>query len=722
MFKIWDRISNTGVNRAMSSSLKKRLRVSNQISFTIALITVPYVKIFYDAGLGFLSFYVIPIAFSYLLVIFLNHSNYNSLSRALLMLIPNISVAIYSMILGKDAGLHQFYFANMAIPCVVFGGRHKLPFIASCLLPLSLYAYQILFGFSSEPWLYLDAATSQIIFLSVSIATFATIFATMYYLYQANASVEEKLLKTIEVLESEIGTRKHSESELSEKEAQLRSIVDSAEDAIFLSDNKHKYIMVNNGAEKFGFAPELVIGKDAIELTGPEQGKEYIAFQEEVMATQTPMQVEKIFTKPDGEKIWHSLILSPVIEKGKGVVGVAGIARNIENEKKIESDLIEAKEKAEAANVAKSSFLAMMSHEIKTPVNIIIGYTDLLTNDLEDNLRQEVLRNISRNGHHLLQLLNGILDLNTIESGKIETRPLPIFLRTEIDGVIGQLSTLASKKSLSLTIDYSRSLPEMIEIDPLRLRQILVNLITNAIKFTQNGEIKVKVKKEFSDLTDKSLLVIEVQDTGIGIDPNNWPKLFQPFSQIKDHIIQDSGGTGLGLFLSKKIAKLIGGDLQLKDSIIDQGSCFQFSWEIAKSCKGKLIAETRPISASPRLIDIKALLVEDNPDIQLLFTTFLKSEGCQVSTANNGIEALEKASKETLHIILMDIQIPMIDGYSVAKKIISLGIKTPIIALTAHCLKGERDKCIAAGCIDIFSKPISKNQLVEAVLKWTKNN
>lgn len=683
---------------------------------------MPYVKIFYDAGLGFLSFYVIPIAFSYLLVIFLNHSNYNSLSRALLMLIPNISVAIYSMILGKDAGLHQFYFANMAIPCVVFGGRHKLPFIASCLLPLSLYAYQILFGFSSEPWLYLDAATSQIIFLSVSIATFATIFATMYYLYQANASVEEKLLKTIEVLESEIGTRKHSESELSEKEAQLRSIVDSAEDAIFLSDNKHKYIMVNNGAEKFGFAPELVIGKDAIELTGPEQGKEYIAFQEEVMATQTPMQVEKIFTKPDGEKIWHSLILSPVIEKGKGVVGVAGIARNIENEKKIESDLIEAKEKAEAANVAKSSFLAMMSHEIKTPVNIIIGYTDLLTNDLEDNLRQEVLRNISRNGHHLLQLLNGILDLNTIESGKIETRPLPIFLRTEIDGVIGQLSTLASKKSLSLTIDYSRSLPEMIEIDPLRLRQILVNLITNAIKFTQNGEIKVKVKKEFSDLTDKSLLVIEVQDTGIGIDPNNWPKLFQPFSQIKDHIIQDSGGTGLGLFLSKKIAKLIGGDLQLKDSIIDQGSCFQFSWEIAKSCKGKLIAETRPISASPRLIDIKALLVEDNPDIQLLFTTFLKSEGCQVSTANNGIEALEKASKETLHIILMDIQIPMIDGYSVAKKIISLGIKTPIIALTAHCLKGERDKCIAAGCIDIFSKPISKNQLVEAVLKWTKNN
>ena len=706
----------------MSSSLKKRLRVSNQLSFTIALITVPYVKIFYDAGLGFLSFYVIPIALSYLFVIFLNHENYTTLSRALLMLIPNISVAVYSKILGKDAGLHQFYFANMAIPCVVFGGKHKLPFIASCLLPLGLYIYQMLLGYNSDPWLYLDPGTSQIIFLSVTIATFATIFATLYYLYQANANVEDKFLKTIEMLESEIETRKRSESELSEKEAQLRSIVDSAEDAIFLSDSKHKYIMVNSGAEKFGFAPEFVIGKDAIELAGLEQGKEYIAFQEKVMATQSPMQVEKMFTKPNGEQIWHSLILSPVIKKGKGVVGVAGIARNIENERKIKSELIEAKEKAEAANVAKSSFLAMMSHEIKTPVNVIIGYSDLLANDLEENLRQQVLRNISRNSHHLLQLLNDILDLNTIESGKIETRPLPIFLRTEIDGVVEQLSTLASKKSLSLTVDYTCSLPEMIEIDPLRLRQILVNLITNAIKFTHNGEIKVKVKKEFAELAEKPMLIIEVQDTGIGIDPNNWSKLFQPFSQIKDHIVQDSGGTGLGLFLSKKIARLIGGDVELKHSNIDQGSCFQFSWGLVSSCKAKFISEQTPILASPRLINIKVLLVEDNPDIQLLFSTYLESEGCQVSTANNGIEALEKATKETLHIILMDIQIPMIDGYSVAKKIISLGIKTPIIALTAHHLKGERDRCIAAGCIDIFSKPISKNQLVEAVLKWTKDN
>ncbi|MFK7824811.1 MAG: ATP-binding protein [Oligoflexales bacterium] len=358
----------------------------------------------------------------------------------------------------------------------------------------------------------------------------------------------------------------------------------------------------------------------------------------------------------------------------------------------------------------------MISHEIRTPLSVIIGYSDLLLSGLNDsNSLDQSLKSIRKNGQHLLQLINDILDISAIESGKIEMRSVPIFLAHEIDGAVDQLRSMALGKKTKIQVIYQHELPVLVQADPLRLRQVIVNLVSNAIKFTSKGKIEIVV----SLLSHLSVSIL-VKDTGIGIEKKMWNYLFKPFSQISAEFSSRQQGTGLGLFLSKKIANLMGGDLVLKSSAPNLGSVFEFTFSLnVVNQTSRSNIEEKNLELNPAfLADYPVLLVEDNLEIQSLYAEYLRSFACRVTVVDNGLDAIKLANKHVFGLILMDIQIPIINGYDAAKTILAKDSRIPIIALTSHIWKGEHQRCLDLGFKDLISKPVTKNFLIKRISRW----
>jgi len=367
---------------------------------------------------------------------------------------------------------------------------------------------------------------------------------------------------------------------------------------------------------------------------------------------------------------------------------------------------------AEQATEAKSNFLSNMSHEIRTPLTAIIGYTEtLLIDKLSEVEAQEALRTIDRNSKHLLRLINDILDLSKIEAGKLEIEKIEVSLVDLLSDLSNFISPLAQAKKLSFGFEYAYPIPRYIVTDPLRLKQILINLIGNAIKFTQTGGVKVNVIY----LQNEQHLSFAVVDTGIGLTNEQQSRLFQAFTQADASTTRKFGGTGLGLLISSQLADRLGGRISIESSP-QRGSVFTLTIDTELIESSNLIEhmpqsppiEQNLVSENQTALAGHVLLAEDGSDNQKYLTFLLTKIGLTVTLVDNGQKAVEQIQREPFDLILMDMQMPIMDGYTAMKRLRADGCTVPIIALTANAMHGDIERCRTAGCSDFLGKPFSR--------------
>jgi signal transduction histidine kinase/ActR/RegA family two-component response regulator len=437
---------------------------------------------------------------------------------------------------------------------------------------------------------------------------------------------------------------------------------------------------------------------------------------------------EVIIRDADNRDHWVCANAAP-IRNARGEVS-AGIVvfHDITQQKQSEFELAAARDLAEAATRAKTEFLANMSHEIRTPMTAILGYSDILLESLTDRELRDAAATIQRNGQYLLGIINDILDLSKIEAGKLQVEHELCSPSQILCDVAALMRVRACAKNVSLHVRFDGPIPQTIQSAPTHLRQILVNLTGNAVKFTEAGCIQL-VARLLRLESHNAKMQFEVIDTGIGMTAQQIAQLFTPFTQVDSSAARKHGGTGLGLAISKRLAQSLGGDITAV-SDPGKGSTFTLTIETGPLDGVAMLAdpvETRTLAsfeAKPRSLisrpDCRVLLAEDGPDNQRLLTFLLQRAGAQVTVAENGQSACEwaLAAQEAgtpFHVILMDMQMPVLDGYDATTRLREVGYPGPIIALTAHAMSTDREKCLGAGCDDYLTKPVDHERLISLV-------
>lgn len=392
-------------------------------------------------------------------------------------------------------------------------------------------------------------------------------------------------------------------------------------------------------------------------------------------------------------------------------------------------DLRNAMDVAEAASRAKSEFLANMSHEIRTPLTGILGFAAVLMNepDTEPPTQREYLQTIHDSGRHLATLINDILDLSKIESEQVEVEQARCSPHEIVAEAVSILRVRAQERGLNLEYFWKTAVPETIQTDPNRLRQILMNLIGNAIKFTEVGSVQVAARVQPGESPE---LVIDVIDTGVGIEAESLQRIFAPFAQADSSITRRFGGTGLGLSISRRLTRLLGGDLTVV-SEPGRGSIFTLTIptgslenvSMAQGSSSDVLAElpSKGTQSQRRLPPCSILLVEDGVTNRKLICLVLERAGATVRCAENGRVGVEAAAEGSFDLILMDMQMPVLDGYSAARELRWRGHTTPILALTAHAMTGDMQKCLDAGCSGYLTKPIDPHKLLETISRMLGN-
>jgi PAS domain S-box-containing protein len=506
-------------------------------------------------------------------------------------------------------------------------------------------------------------------------------------------------------------------------EQRFQRVVEGSNDGIWEWDLEHhtSYISSRLG-EILGITPEEAASGHFNELLhGCVHTEDRAAFDDALIACLTVSPVPRAlelrfrFNCPDGRSGWALLRGKAARAEDGRVLRLSGtltdITASVQAEESSRQALAE-KLSAEIASKAKSSFLANMSHEIRTPLTAIIGFAETLL-DTRQNASERLasVQTITNNGRHLLQLINNILDLSKIESDKLDVERLPVSPLALVEEVRALVAPQAQAKGLEFRIDYAFPLPATVDTDPVRIRQILLNLCSNAIKFTSRGTLHVRV----SCARDREHMQFEVRDTGIGLSPEQLARLFTAFSQADATTTRRYGGTGLGLHLSRRLAELLGGDIAVT-SEPNIGSCFTLKVATGTLADQQFLTEApRPAAkaedSAPQQLAGRVLLAEDNPDNQRLISMYITQTGAKIVIANDGQQAMQLALREPFDLILMDMQMPVMDGLEATRTLRRSGYTGTIVALTANAFREDREACLAAGYDDFITKPIARDVL-----------
>ena len=492
---------------------------------------------------------------------------------------------------------------------------------------------------------------------------------------------------------------------------------------IYFKDTNGVFLGVNSAWESFfSRKREDVIGKTVHDLyTDDKDSASLHSSKDQLLWKDSSRQIyEKSLRTPDG-KLHHVLYSKAPFSLTDGsIAGLIGTLTDLTALKDVEEKMRLAfaeKITAESANNTKSTFLANMSHEIRSPLTAIIGFSEMLT-DRHTTMadRIDASNTIIKAGKHLLQIINDILDLSKVEAGKLDIDHSPVDIFNLLEEVSALTSMQSHEKGIDFKIDYSFPLPKIINTDPLRLKQVLLNLATNAVKFTKTGYVKIEVKYNHDD----GLVYFSVIDSGIGLTIEQQERLFNPFSQADASTTRNYGGTGLGLFLSKQLCETLGGTISIT-SELGKGSCFTATIDAGSPGKDVFVSEmttdsfNHPETNEHIKLQGQVLLAEDNPDNQRFIAMLLTRMGATVTIAENGGQAVEKALEHDFDLILMDMQMPVMDGLQATRLLREKGYAKPIVALTANAFSSDIESCLEAGCNEFLSKPIDQLKFSETL-------
>lgn len=513
------------------------------------------------------------------------------------------------------------------------------------------------------------------------------------------------LRKTLESLDPNGAVPKH-----------VRDTFDRLVVGVMLVDVRDRIILMNRlFTSAVGFEGDEMVGKNPSALAWIRDDESQEFPWNESKRTGEMVSGRVLHLQSKGRRLTFNVNSTPII--GSGVMITFEDITQLE-ENKIE--LAKARDAAEAASQSKSAFLANMSHEIRTPMNAVLGFTEVLRRNIErdEAKRRQHLNTIHSSGTHLLNLINDILDLSKIEAGRLEVESIACEVHRVIADVVTVMRVRADEKNISLDYEFEGQIPASIQSDPARLRQILTNLVGNAIKFTEHGGVRVVAK--FVPDAEQPQMMIQVIDTGIGMTQEGASKIFDPFSQADASVTRRFGGTGLGLSISKRFAEALGGAVDV-DSQIGVGSIFTVTVDtgpldgvamIVPNHADLAMAAEDEEHLAISLPNMRVLLVDDGEENRQLMSVILEEAGATFLTAENGLQAVQLATEQEWDVILMDMQMPVMDGYTATRTLRSQGYDKPIVALTAHAMQQAEQECRDAGCSGFMTKPIDFDRLI----------
>ncbi|MCH6583433.1 MAG: response regulator [Proteobacteria bacterium] len=508
----------------------------------------------------------------------------------------------------------------------------------------------------------------------------------------------------------------------------VRSALDTMAEGLLVLDNKEQIVLANLAfAALLDRPPEALLGRKVAEFPwssaeGEPLEPDTYPWHQALVSGEAQKNQRVRLTLPDGTRLTFMINCSPVLGSGGKYAGVLVSFDDVTQLEEAEIELLKSKEAAEAANHAKSAFLANMSHEIRTPMNAILGFTELLKRGYgrDSAESRKHLEIIHSSGKHLMELINDILDLSKVESGRLEVEHVRFNPYPVIREVVKVLGVKADEKGISLDFKLQDDVPETIGGDPGRIRQIVTNLVGNAVKFTERGGVTVTAyAKRLAE--NKLQFHIDVADTGMGMNPEATDRIFEDFVQADVTVTRKFGGTGLGLSISRKFARALGGDITVESEpgvgsvfrvTLDAGSAVEVAWVTPEQVLAEVDATIVQEHTNWMFPPAQILVVDDGPENREFVKVVLEDYGLTVDEAGTGRIGVEMATATDYDLILMDLQMPEMDGFTATRMLRDGGLKTPIIALTANAMKGFEQECLDAGFTEYLTKPIDIDRFI----------